>query len=134
MNRPKILFLDVETFPNIGYTWAKYQQDVIRFKQETCLATYSYKWLGEKEVYAKGLPDYKGYKGGSYDDTALVRNLWDVINEADIIVAHNGDAFDIKVIQARFIFHKLSPPRPFKTVDTKKATKRVARFNSNKLA
>jgi len=131
--RPRILFLDLETFPNIGYSWGKYEQNIIRFKQETCLATYAAKWLDEKEVFAKALPDFKGYRPGSYNDEKLVKDLWMLVNEADIIVAHNGDQFDIKVFQARFIFHGLKPPKPFKTIDTKKATKKVARFNSNKL-
>jgi hypothetical protein len=132
-NRPRVLFLDIETFPNIAYVWGKYQQNVIRYKQETCLATYAAKWLGESEVFAKALCDYTGYRAGSYSDIKLVKDLWALVNEADIIVAHNGDAFDIKVCQARFIFHGLRPPKPFKTIDTKKAAKRVARFNSNKL-
>lgn len=131
--RPRVLLLDIETFPNVAYVWGKYQQDVIRYKQETCMATFAWKWLGEKEVFAKGLPDYKGYRAGSYDDEKLVQDLWALLDEADIVVAHNGDQFDVKVCQARFIFHKLTPPRPFKTIDTKKATKKVARFNSNKL-
>jgi len=133
IKRPRILLLDLETFPNVAYVWGKYDQNVIKFKQETCLATYAAKWLDEREVFAKALPDFPGYKSGSYDDSKLVADLWRLVNEADIIVAHNGDQFDIKVFQARFIFHKLGPPKPFKTIDTKKATKRVARFNSNKL-
>lgn len=133
MNRPRVLFLDIETFPNEGYTWGKYEQTVIRFKRETCLATFAAKWLGEPAVIVRGLPDYKGYKPGSYDDKKLAAELWMLFDQADIIVAHNGDSFDIKVCQARFIFHKMHPPRPVKTVDTKKATKKVARFNSNKL-
>lgn len=132
-DRPRILLLDLETFPNLSWTWGKYDQNVIRFKQQTCLATYAAKWLGGSEVFAKALPDFKGYRPGSYNDAKLVKDLWLLINEADIVVTHNGDQFDIKVFQARFIFHGLKPPKPFKTVDTKKAVKRVARFNSNKL-
>lgn len=133
MNRPRILLIDVESFPNVAFVWGKYQQDVIRYKQETCLATYAAKWLDEDGVFGKGLPDYKGYKAGSYDDRKLIEDIWKLFDEADIIIAHNGDNFDIKLCQARFIFHGLRPTRPFKTVDTKKATKKVARFNSNKL-
>lgn len=131
--RPRILLLDIETLPNLGFTWGLYDQNVIRFKQQTCLATYAWKWLDEKEVYAKALCDYREYKAGSYDDAKLAVDLWHLFDEADIIVAHNGDQFDVKVCQARFIYHKLAPPRSFKTVDTKKAVKRIARFNSNKL-
>lgn len=128
----KILFLDIETFPNIGFTWGKYQQDVIEFIEEGCVACFAAKWLGE-ETFAKALPDYKGYKPKSYDDFHLVEDLWKLLNEADVIVAHKGDSFDIKIIYARFLVHNLLPPAPFKTVDTLKAVKKVARFNSNRL-
>lgn len=132
MPKPKILFLDIETFPNISYIWGKYEQNSIRFIKETCVATFAAKWLDSK-VFAKALPDYAGYKPDSYDDKALVKAIWKLLDEADIVVAHNGKQFDIKVCQARFIYHKLPPPSPFKVVDTKDAVKKVARFNSNKL-
>jgi predicted RNA-binding Zn-ribbon protein involved in translation (DUF1610 family) len=131
--RPRILFLDIETFPNIAYVWGKYEQNVIRYTRETCLATFSAKWQGESKMISRGLDDYPGYKAGSYDDTLLVKDLWKLFDEADMIVAHNGDQFDIKVSQARFIFHKLNPPTPFKTVDTKKVAKGAFKFNSNKM-
>lgn len=133
VKRPRILFLDIETFPNIAYVWGKYQQNVIRYVQQSCIATFSAKWKGEKTILSRGLDDYPGYKPGSYDDSQLVKDLWNLFDEADVIVAHNGDDFDVKVCQGRFSFHKLRPPTPFKTVDTKKATKKVFRFNSNKM-
>lgn len=130
--KPKILFIDIETFPNVAWVWGKYEQNVIEFKQETCIATFAAKWLNGPMV-AKGLCDYKGYKAESYDDKAIVAELWELLHEADILVAHNGDAFDFKVMTARFLFHEMPPPAPYKTVDTKKVAKRVARFNSNRL-
>ena len=133
MPEPRILFIDIETFPNVSYTWGKYDQNVIDFKQESCIATYAAKWLGEKEVFAKALPDFKGYKPGSYNDRLLVEDIRNLLSAADIVVAHNGDAFDFKVINSRFIFYKITPPAPYKTIDTKKMAKDVARFNSNKL-
>lgn len=130
---PRILLLDIETFPNIAYVWGKYDQNVIRFKQERCMATFVAKWLGEDKVISKALPDYKGYKPGSYGDRKLVADIWLLLNEADIIVAHNGDKFDVRVINGRFLFHGMPPPSPFKTVDTLKAVKNIASFNSNSL-
>jgi DNA polymerase elongation subunit (family B) len=132
LNKPKLLFLDIETFPNLGWTWAKYEQDVIKFKQETCIATFAAKWQ-HGPVFAKALPDYKGYKPGSYDDKKLVVDLHKLLDEADVIIAHNGVDFDVKVINARFLFHGLKPPSPYKVIDTKREVKKVARFNSNKL-
>lgn len=131
-NGPKILFLDIETLPNISYTWGKYDQNVIEFKQQTCIATFAAKWRGGK-VFSKALRDYPGYKPNSYNDTALVKDLWKIMDEADIIVAHNGDDFDFRVSRGRFIVHKLAPPSPFKTVDTKKVSRKVAKFNSNRM-
>lgn len=133
MDKPKILLIDIETLPNLGYTWQKYEQTVIEFKQEFCIASFAAKWLQEGKVFAKSLPDYKGYKPNSYDDRQLVEDICKLLSEADIVIAHNGDAFDFKVINSRFIFHKITPPAPYKTIDTKKVAKDSARFNSNKL-
>lgn len=131
--QPKILVLDLETLPNIGYVWGKYDQNVIRFTQQSCVATFVAKWLDSPKIISKALPDYKGYTAGSYDDKALILDLWKLFNEADIIIAHNGDQFDVKVAVGRFILHGLQPPSPFKTIDTKKMVKEVARYNSNSL-
>src|ERR1039458_4785789 len=98
---PKILFLDIETFPNVGYIWGKYDQNVIRYTQQSCVATFVAKWLGDSKILSKALPDYTGYKAGSYDDKAIVEDLWKLFDEADVIIAHNGDQFDIKVVVGR---------------------------------
>src|SRR6266436_353501 len=130
---PKILLLDLETLPHLGFTWTKWDTNVIKFKQETCIATFAAKWLGEKSILGKALPDYSGYTPNSYDDKKLVKDLWNLLDEADIVVAHNGADFDVKVCRARFLFHGMKPPSPFKVVDTKRVAKRVARFSSNSL-
>jgi hypothetical protein len=132
MAHAKLLFLDIETLPNLGFCWGKYEQNIIEFTQERCLATVAYKWEGQP-VRCLSLPDYKGYHAGSYDDAALARDVWKLLDAADIVVAHNGDQFDVRVLNARFIVNNLAPPSPYKTVDTKKAAKRVGMFNSNKL-
>lgn len=106
---------------------------MIRFLQEGCIATYAAKWAHESKVFAKALPDYKGYRPGSYNDRSIVADLWKLFDEADIIVAHNGNSFDIKTIQGRFIIHGMPPPSPTKSIDTKLMVKSVARYNSNKL-
>jgi hypothetical protein len=130
---PRILVLDIETLPNQAFVWGTYDQNVIRFIKQSCIATFSAKWLGDKKMISRALIDYSGYVPGSYDDQHLVRDLWELVDQADIIIAHNGNGFDFKVCNARFIFHDLKPPSPFKTIDTKKIFKEIARFNTNKL-
>ena len=134
-NKPlKILFLDIETAPNIGYTWEKYETNVIEFIQERYMLCFTVKWLGEQKFHTYGLPDFPDYIKDKTSDKALVVKLWDFVNEADVIVAHNVDSFDIKVMNARFIVNGLTPPSPYKTVDTKKEAKKRFSFNSNSLA
>ena len=129
----KILLFDLETAPNLGYVWAKWEQDVIDFEKGWYVLSFAYKWLGEKTIITHALPDYKTWKRDKEDDYELVQELWRLFDEANIIVAHNGDAFDIKKSNQRFIVHRLGPPSPYKSYDTLKAARRIASNNSNKL-
>lgn len=130
--KPKILLFDIETMSNRAYVWGKYEQDVIAYIQEGYILSWSAKWLGGKQV-TKGLNDYPGYKAGSPDDAQLILELHSLINEADIVIAHNGDRFDVRKMNTRFVYHGLTPPEPYKTVDTLKVAKKNFAFNSNKL-
>jgi uncharacterized protein YprB with RNaseH-like and TPR domain len=130
---PKILFLDIETAPDVVWTWGVYQADAIAIKEHWYILSFAYKWLGEKSVTVKGLCDYKGYKKGNENERQLLADIWKMLDEADIVVAHNGRAFDTKSIVARFIAHGFVPPSLYRVVDTKSDLKRVARFSSNRL-
>jgi len=125
MLRQKVLFIDLETAPNLAYVWEKYEQDVIAFKKERYLLCYAYKWLGDKNVKADSLY--------TLSQKQLVKKLHSLFNEADIIIAQNGDNFDIKMANAFFIKFGLTPPSPYKTIDTLKIARNKFRFNSNRL-
>lgn len=129
----RILLLDIETAPSLGYAWAKWDTNIIEFTRDWYILCFGYKWLDETGVTVKSLPEYKGYKKSLHDDKALMADLWALLDEADIIVAHNGDSFDIKKINARFLVHGLTPPSTYKTVDTLKVARKYFRFESNKL-
>lgn len=133
MEQTKILLFDIETAPILGHVWGMRETDVIAKERDWFMLCFAYKWLGEKKVTVKALPDFKGYKKNKLDDEALVTALWELFDKADIIVAHNGDSFDIKKANARFIKHCLPVPSPYLTFDTLKAARRVASFPSNKL-
>jgi len=53
--------------------------------------------------------------------------------KADIVIAHNGIAFDTRKIQARMLFHGLNPPSPYREVDTLKIARKHFSFTSNRL-
>jgi hypothetical protein len=131
--QPKILLLDIETSPNLGWTWGKYQQDIIRFNKEWFILCWSVKWLGKPKIITRALPDYSLYGKDPENDMKLMLDLWDLIDEADVVVAHNGDEFDIKKINSRFAFHGITPPSPVKSVDTLKMARKYFGFTSNKL-
>lgn len=128
----RIAFIDIETSPNLGYVWGKWQQNVLHFEASWYILSFSVKWAGCKPVtYA--LPDFPLYRKRPDSDRDLVKALWKVLDEADLVVAHNGDKFDIKKSNARFIFHGMNPPSPYKTVDTLKLARKHFGFTSNKL-
>jgi hypothetical protein len=93
----------------------------------------SWKWGHEKTVRTAALPDYPRYKRNRHDDKDLCVHLRDLLDRADIVVAHNGDAFDVKKINSRLITNGFNPPSPFKTIDTLKVSRGAFKFDSNKL-
>jgi hypothetical protein len=127
-NKLKVCFIDLETSPNLTYTWfGNYEVDVIEQVEEGYILSFAYKWLGDKTVRAYCLNDFKGNK------KKLVEELWKVFDEADVIVAHNGNKFDIKWANRAFILYGLTPPSPFKSVDTLSVARSKFKFNSNRL-
>lgn len=129
----RIVFLDIETAPSLGWVWGKWQQNVIDFEKNWHILSFAYKWMGEKEVHVRGLIDYPGYEQNKEDDRALVTDLWQILDQADIVIAHNGDEFDLPKTNTRLITHSMKPPSPYRTVDTLKIARRVFKFDSNKL-
>ncbi len=133
MNKTNILILDVENSPNVSYTWGKYEQNVIDFQKEWYMLSFAHKWLGDKTTKAHALPDFKGYKGNKTNDKLLLKQLWLLLDKADIVIGHNVDRFDLRKINARFLQHGFPPPAPYKTVDTLKIARKYFFLNSNKL-
>lgn len=131
--KPRILSLDIECTPIKGWVWGPYEQNLIRTIQDWYMLSFAYKWVDEKTTHVKALPDYKGYKKGSCNDRALVTDLAELFNQADIIIAHNGDAFDIKKSNARFLAHGIPVPSHYRTIDTLKVARKHFKMTYNKL-
>ena len=129
----KILYIDIETAPNVGFTWGMYEQNVIEFISEWYILTFAYKWEHENKVHVKTLADYKPFKKDIRNDIELVRDLYLLLDEADAVVAYNGKKFDIKKIQSRLFAHGIKPPSPFRIIDPLTVVRNKFGFNSNKL-
>lgn len=122
----KILFYDLEITPILGWTYDMWDARVIKVEQEPYIMSVSWKWQGEDFVSNDNI-------SGDRDDKRVTHLLWDVMNDADVVVAHNAKKFDNRVANARFLLHGFGPPSPYKTVDTLVAARRYFRFPTNSL-
>lgn len=125
----KVLFLDVETSPNIVYSWCVGRKvnlsfdNIIKERQIICIC---WKWKGENKVYSV---DW----GKKQNDKQLLKDFSKVINEADIVAAHNGDRYDLKFINGRLAYHDLPPIAPVTSIDTLKQSRKTFFINSHAL-
>jgi DNA polymerase elongation subunit (family B) len=132
MSKSKILIFDIETSPNIVYCWQTGfklnigPENIIDERQVICI---SYKWLGERKVHTLSWD----YKKTDTKDKQILKKFSKVYSEADMIVGHNGDNFDIKWIKTRILFHGLAPLPIIKQYDTLKVCRSQFKLNSNKL-
>ena len=63
----------------------------------------------------------------------LVQSLADLLDEADISIAHNGINFDDRMANTFFITNGVDRPSPRKSIDTLRVARRKFRFPSNSL-
>ena len=128
MSEPRILFIDIETAPIVGYVWSLYNTNVIDVKEESYILGYSYAWGDDEVKWA-----YNTYVGKAWAEEELISGIWDLFDKADIIIAHNGDRFDIKKINFQFAKIGLGPPSPYQSIDTIKVTRKVFGTHSHSL-
>jgi len=125
----KVLLFDLETAPNIAYIWKLWQEvtNMTMVKSNWYVLCWSAKWLGDKEIISEGL------YSSSQDDKNIMTKLWKLFDEADIVIAHNAVRFDCRKANARFLFHGMNPPSPYKIVDTLKEARNHFSLMSNRL-
>ena len=128
----KVLILDIETAPIRAYVWGIWQQNVglPQIQSDWFCLTWAAKWLFEDKVYSGKL---KPKEVLEQNDKRIIVGIWKLINEADIVIAHNGEKFDIPKLNTRFILNGLQPPLPYQQIDTLKHIRRQFGFTSNKL-
>ena len=127
----RVLIYDIETSPNIGWFWrAGYKQNIQpnQITKERAVICVSYKWQGEDTVYNLNWDK-------NQNDYFLIEQFIEVLNEADLIVAHNGDNFDLKWLRTRALIHGLHKNMlpNYKQFDTLKVAKSKLYLNSNRL-
>jgi transposase-like protein len=131
---PKIITLDIETAPIESYHWGLFDQNIglDQIKVDWSIMAFCVKPLGDDNiVYA----DTSGRgKRRVRDDSGLLRQLWQILDDADIVVAQNGARFDVPKINARLISSGYGPYSPIRVIDTLAVSRKYFKFTSNKLA
>lgn len=128
---PKVLFFDIETAPIKAFVWGLWDQNVglNQIKGDWHVLSWSAKWLGSDTVMYKD----QRYAKNVENDKELLKGIWELLDEADIVVAQNGKNFDVKKLNARFVIQGFQPPSSYKIIDTLKLAKKHFGFTSNKL-
>ena len=128
---PKILTFDIETAPNKSYHWGLWQQNIglNMMCNEWYILSWAAKWMGVDEVMYEDKRD----SWNDEDDLRLLKGIWKLLDEADIVVTQNGKKFDVKKLNARFVLAGMQPPSSYKHIDTLIIAKRHFAFTSNKL-
>ncbi len=131
---PKVLIYDIETAPILGYVWSLWENNVSlnQIHSDWHILSWSAKWLDSpaKDVMYMDQRNAKNIE----DDTGILKEIWKLLDEADIVITQNGKHFDQKKLNARFVLNGMQPPSSYKHIDTKQIASKHFAFTSNKLA
>lgn len=135
---PKILILDIETAPLIAHVWGLWENNVglNQIVRDWHMLSWCAKWL-EPGPYTKNDNNvmFKSQQGKRKmsDDKAIIKEIRDLLDEADIVLTQNGISFDNKKINAKCLEYGIKPPSSFRHLDTKVIFQRHFNLPSYKL-
>jgi len=132
---PRILIFDIENSPLTIYSWGIHDEPSHSTKfvaNDWYVMCWAAKWIKKSQVYTSALPDFR-YNKKKPSDKQVLKKLWDLLDEADIVIAHNGRKFDCRKANARFIQHGMPPPSPYRVIDTLIEARKHFLFTSNRL-
>lgn len=129
MNKPKILYFDIETTPLLSWVWSTGNQYVTaeQILEESKITSIS--WVWDDKVKAQHLTWSR-----EQDDLLMLKRFVEIANTADLIIGHNGENFDVRHINARLSYHNLPQINIACIEDTLKQTRKAFRLPSYKLA
>jgi hypothetical protein len=119
----KVLLIDIETTPLLVWCWGLFKQTISpdHIVEPTHMLCYAAKFL-------EGTMVFKWWKTKSF-----LPKLWDMLNEADLVVHYNGKTFDMTHINREFLEAGMTPPSPYKQIDMLHVIRATFNFPSNKL-
>lgn len=128
----KILLLDIETLPGEYYAFdakVDYLTPDKRIK-DWSISCWAAKWLFEPEIMGDVVTVEDAINRRS---EAVLEPIWRLIDQAHVVVTHNGIRFDMRKLNTKFILAGYNPPLPYFNVDTFKVAKETFGFTYNRL-
>lgn len=129
----KILLLDIETlYMEVNGIWdlkTRYIQPD-RILKDWSIICYSARWLFGPEVMGESV---KPEEAIARTEKSIIQGLWELVDDADVIVTHNGIDYDMRAVNSKFVKHGLPPPSHYLNVDTKVEARKHFRLPSYKL-
>lgn len=127
----KVLVFDIETLPIVAYVWKVWDENIgmNQIIKDWCVLSWSAKWLGDDKIISDVLTPKEVSKR---DDKRLVGAFWKLLDEADVVIAHNGKRFDIRKLNTRFWKNGLNRPASYKIIDTLSSAKASFGLTFNK--
>jgi uncharacterized protein YprB with RNaseH-like and TPR domain/predicted RNA-binding Zn-ribbon protein involved in translation (DUF1610 family) len=122
--KTKVLFFDIETSPLLGYSWRMHDSSLLKVIDSRRVLSVAWKWQG-KSVEVCSLR--------THTEQQLLQVIYEQLEAADVVVSHNGDKFDHRVLSASFVKYGFQPIKPPVSVDTLKAARTYFSFTSNRL-
>ena len=137
---PKILLWDVETMK------MRIEMDTYQLKQYSSYLNWkdikrpvtifcvAWQWLDQPIISSTSvLNDMDRFEDCYWDDYIVIKTIHALIEEADVIIAHNGDGFDWKMFAGRCLYHGFPSPKKPLMIDTLKIARKEFRLESNTL-
>jgi len=128
--KPKVLIYDIETSPMQAWVWrigSKINISPDAIHRTSDIICICYKWLGERETHSL---DWGLHK---QDSAAMLQKFATLLAKADVVLAHNGDRFDVKHINTQRLLKGQKPLNWPTSEDTLKMLRQHFAFPSFKL-
>lgn len=129
MEKKRLIF-DIEVSPNIGWFWKP--EYYMRVSHENIILEGSiicicWKWAGEKTVHSLTWDK-------RHNERKMLLAFVRIMNEADELVTHNGNKFDIVWLRTRCLVNGVPMMPDYVSIDTYQQAKHRFNFMSNKLS
>lgn len=123
------LFFDIETSPCVGWFWRpgyNLNLDYNNILDNAKIICICYKWEGNSKTYSLTWDSKK-------NDKKMLRDFIKVLNQANEVIGHNSDKFDIKWLRTRCLIHGIDMMPDYTSIDTLKEARKGFNFPSNRL-